>query len=105
MAEQIPKGTWVQIYRIVLPQGERAPQVPEETQGVPLEMRVKGFLVEPACVGEEAEILTQVGRRLRGTLTDVNPAYSHSFGAPIQELNAVGREVRAMLRERRGVSL
>ncbi len=99
MADQIPKGTWVQIQRIVLSQGDRAPQVPTDTQRVPLEMTVKGFLVEPACLGEEAEILTQVGRRVRGTLAEVNPAYTHSFGPPIPELTSVGHEVRAMLRE------
>jgi hypothetical protein len=100
MADQIAKGTWVQVHNILLSQGERAPQVPPDTQQVPLEMTVKGFLVEPACVGKEAEILTQVGRRVRGTLTEVNPAYTHSFGPPIPELTSVGREVRTMLRER-----
>ena len=67
MANQIKKGTWVQVHYIVLSQSERAPQVPPDTQQVPLEMTVKGFLVEPACLGEEVEILTQVGRRVRGT--------------------------------------
>jgi len=99
MAEQIPKGTWVQIHRIVLPQGERAPQVPEETQKVPLEMRVKGFLVEPGHLGEEVEIITPVGRHVSGTLSDINPPYTHSFGPPIPELTSVGREVRAILGE------
>jgi hypothetical protein len=101
MADQIAKGTWVQIHNIVLSQGERAPQVPQDTQRVPLEMTVKGFLVEPACVGEEAVILTHVGRQVRGTLTEVNPAYTHSFGPPIPELTSVGGEVRAMLCEQR----
>lgn len=100
MTELIDKGTWVEIQRILLPAGERAPQVPEDTQRVPLEMRVKGFLVESASLGEEAEIVTPVGRHLRGSLTEVNPAYSHSFGSPIPELSTIGGEVRAMLRER-----
>jgi hypothetical protein len=100
MAELITKGTWVEIHRIVLPAGERAPQVPADTQGVDLEMRVKGFLVEAATVGSQVEIVTPVGRRLHGTLTEVNPAYTHSFGAPIPELSTIGGEVRAMLRER-----
>jgi hypothetical protein len=99
MAELVTKGTWVEIHRIVLPAGERAPQVPGDTQGVALEMRVKGFLVEPATVGTQAEIVTPAGRRLHGTLTEVNPAYSHSFGAPIPELSTIGGEVRTMLRE------
>lgn len=99
MTEQIPKGTWVQIHRVVLQQGERAPQIPEETQKVPLEMRVKGFLVESANLGQEVEIITPVGRHLSGTLTDINPPYTHSFGSPIPELTPVGGEVRAILRE------
>ena len=102
MAEHIEKGTWVQIHRIVLREGQRAPQVPVETQQVPLEMRVKGFLTEPATLGEEVEIVTPSGRRLGGVLTDVNPGYTHSFGSPIPELLRIGREVRAILRETRG---
>ena len=45
-------------------------------------------------------VLTPAGRRLRGTLTAVNPAYTHGFGEPLPELSAIGGEVRAMLRER-----
>jgi hypothetical protein len=100
MAKLTSKGTWVEIHNIVLPAGERAPQVPEDTQQVPLEMRVKGFLVEPASLDEEVEIITTAGRHLRGRLIEVNPAYSHQFGAPIPELSTIGGEVRAILRER-----
>jgi hypothetical protein len=101
MTEPIGEGTWVEIHRIVLPAGERAPQVPDDTRQVPLEMRVKGFLVAPASRGEEAEIVTPVGRKLCGVVREINPAYSHGFGAPIAELSGIGREVRALLRERR----
>jgi hypothetical protein len=100
MAEGIAKGTWVEIYRIVLPAGERAPQVPEDTQHVPLEMRVKGFLAAPAALGEEAEIVTPAGRCLRGTLVEVNPVYTNGFGSPIPKLSASGSEVRTILRKR-----
>jgi hypothetical protein len=100
MAEPAARGAWVEIHRVVLRPGERAPQVPEETRSVPLEMRVKGFLVAPAAVGTEAEILTRSGRRLRGTLAQVNPAYTHGFGSPIPELSSVGEEVRNLIRER-----
>ena len=86
MNELIDKGNWVEIHHTVLPVGGRAPQVPADTRRVPLEMRVKGFLVAPAAIGEEAEIETSTGRRLRGTLTGVNPVYSHGFGSPIPEL-------------------
>jgi hypothetical protein len=100
MPEQVAQGAWVEIYQLVLPAGERAPHVPDDTQRVPLEMRVKGFLVEPATVGAEAEIETPVGRRIRGTLVEVNPAYTHGFGTPIAELSTIGKEVRAILRKR-----
>jgi hypothetical protein len=100
MARLISKGTWVEIHNIVLPAGERAPQVPEDTQQLALEMRVKGFLVEPAELDEEVEIITTAGRHLCGRLIEVNPAYSHQFGAPIAELLTIGGEVRAILRER-----
>lgn len=97
MAEIVPRGTWVELHRILLVAGERAPQVPEETQRVPLEMRVKGVLAHDAALGEEAEIVTPAGRRLRGTLSQVNPAYTHGFGPPVPELRAVGEELRARL--------
>jgi len=104
MTELTGKGTWVEIHRIVLPAGERVPQVPDDTRQVPLEMRVKGFLVAPASPGEEADIVTPVGRRLRGVVMEINPAYTHGFGAPIAELSGIGREVRALLRGRRQIS-
>lgn len=100
MPELIAKGTWVEIHRVVLAAGGRAPQVPDDTKQVPLEMRVKGFLTTRATLGEEVEILTPAGRRLRGTLKEVNPAYTHGFGPPIPALAPIGGEVRALLRER-----
>jgi hypothetical protein len=100
MAELIAQDTWVEIHQILLAAGARAPKVPSDTKIVPLEMRVKGFLVEPALPGEEAEIVTPAGRHLRGTLVQINPAYNHSFGPPIPELTRIGIEVRDILRQR-----
>jgi hypothetical protein len=100
MAESVDKGTWVEIHRIILTPGERAPQVPEDTKQAPLEMRVKGFLAAPATLGEEVEILTPAGRRLHGTLVEVNPPYTHGFGPPLPELSTIGAEVRELLRAR-----
>lgn len=97
MTELFDKGVWVEIHTIVLEPGERAPQVPEDTAKIPLEMRVKGFLAEPAAIGDQAEIVTAAGRRLRGRLDAINPAYRHGFGPPIPELSTIGRELRALL--------
>lgn len=100
MTARLPRDTWVEIHRIVLEQGQRAPQVPADTQQVPLEMTVKGFLLHEAAIGEEVRIRTAAGRTLTGTLTAVNPAYTHQYGPPIPELLPIGHEVRAILREK-----
>lgn len=94
----VERGTWVELYRVILAAGERAPQVPEETRRVPLELRVKGFLVRDAMSGEEAEVETPAGRRVRGRLDRVLPPYEHGFGAPVPELLEAGAELRALLR-------
>ena len=101
MSNFADKGTWVEIHSKVLPAGERAPQVPEDTQRVALVMRAKGFLLQAAQVGDEVEIETCAGRRMAGTLVIINPAYTHTFGPPINELITIGSEVRAILNERR----
>jgi hypothetical protein len=100
MTERATQHTWVEIHRVVLAPGERAPQVPAETQQVPLEMRVKGFVLRDAALGEEVAIRTPAGRVLTGTLTAINPAYTHLYGPPIPELLPIGGEVRAILRAR-----
>jgi len=100
VAEQVEKGSWVEIHCVVLAPHERAPHLPEDTKQVPLDMRVKGFLTMDAVVGEEVDIVTPAGRRLRGVLSEVNPPYAHGFGAPIAELSTVGGEVRSLLRQR-----
>jgi hypothetical protein len=98
MAQKAEKNTWVEIHRTALKPGERAPQVPPDTQKVPLEMKVKGFLARDAAIGDEVEVITPVGRRVAGTLTAINPAYTHQFGPPIAELSPIGGELREILR-------
>jgi hypothetical protein len=98
MAERVSAGTWVEIHLIILSASQRAAHIPEDTKQVPLEMRVKGFLLADASIGDQVEIFTASGRRLRGMLAEANPAYAHGFGPPIPELLAIGSEVRALLR-------
>jgi hypothetical protein len=97
MADIVKAGAWVQIHTVVLEAGKRAPQVPEDTQGVPLELRVNGFLTRDAEVGEEVEIETPIGRSLKGILKDPAPSYEHKFGRPVPELQKVGRDLKAIL--------
>ena len=90
-------GDWVEIGDVLLAAGQRAPQVPEDTQRVALRRSVRGFALEPGAIGAQIRIRTAAGRELRGTLLAVNPAYTHGFGAPTPELAAIGAELRALL--------
>lgn len=97
MTDLVAPGTWVEIHHTVLAVGERAPQVPEDTARVPLELRVRGTLVAPARPGDEVTVTTAAGRQLRGVLCAVNPPYNHGFGAPLAELLDIRVEVRERL--------
>lgn len=104
MTERAVKNTWVEIGGVVLQKDQRAPNLPDDTTQVPLEMRVKGFLCHDAEKGAEAEIITATGRTVRGRLTRINPEYSHMFGRPVPELSPIAGEIRSILRERRNAS-
>ncbi|WP_094604034.1 2-amino-4-ketopentanoate thiolase alpha subunit [Sporomusa silvacetica DSM 10669] len=93
------QGDWVQIYQVVLPAGERAPQVPPETMQVPLELKVKGFLLdEQAQIGQQVAICTLARRQLSGKLVAINPAYGVDYGLPQPELITIAGELRGLLR-------
>ena len=93
----IKKGEWVRIHKVILKPSERAPQVPEDTKKVPLEMWVKGFLNADSKIGDEVTITTVTGRTETGTLIEVDPYYEHSFGKFVPELLAIDTQVREML--------
>jgi hypothetical protein len=86
----VAAGTWVEVETVVLEAGQRAPGLPDDTSAVPLVMRVSGFLVEPARVGDPARVRTIIGRELAGRLRSVNPSYTHSFGSTVPELLTIG---------------
>ena len=102
MSRRVAAGRLVDIGIVVLQAGERAPQVPEDTAAVDLEMKVRGRLTAEAEIGAPAEIETPTGRRIGGTLLTADPEYTHRFGAPIPELTPIGGELRRLLREGRG---
>lgn len=91
------KGDWVQIHQIVLKPEERAPQVPEDTKKVPLELWVKGIALHAAKEGEMIEIETATGRRVKGELTAVNPSYKHDFGEFVPELLKIDMQLKEIL--------
>lgn len=93
----IKKGEWVRIHKIILQPSERAPQVPDDTKAVALEMWDKGFLKDDAEFGDEVEVETVTGRLESGTLIEVNPYYDHDYGKFIPELLAIDKQVRGIV--------
>ncbi len=97
--ERAEPGDWVEVHNIILKPGERSPDVPPDTAKTPLECWVKGWALEEARIGERIKIRTPAGRTVEGTLTGVNPGYTHSFGPSVPELGGIGEEIRKLLRE------
>jgi len=97
--EQCQPGDWVAVHRVVLPASDRSPDVPPDTRSVPLEMWVRGFALESKAIGQQCRIRTVTGRVVEGELWEINPGYSHSFGCAVPELQGIGMELRALLRE------
>ncbi|HSH35983.1 2-amino-4-oxopentanoate thiolase subunit OrtA [Schnuerera sp.] len=94
------RGDWVRIHNIVLEAGDRAPNIPEDTQNVPLEFWTKGYLMDDeAKIGDKVEVETYIGRKVEGTLIEVNPFYDHDFGKCVPELLYIGRQVRSLMEE------
>jgi hypothetical protein len=98
MEKKAYRGQWVQIKTVVLKSEERSSQLPEDTGQVPLELKVKGFLVdERAAIGDQVSVQTNIGRELTGILVAVNPPFEHDFGRAIPELLTIGNELRQKL--------
>lgn len=93
----IKKGQWVRIHKIILDPDQRAPQLPDDTKKVPLEMWDKGYLSSDADIGDEVEIVTVTGRKETGTLIEADPYYTHDFGKFVPELLTIDKQVRGIL--------
>lgn len=92
------RGDWVRIYKVVLEADQRASNIPEDTQEVPLEMWNKGFLVdEEANIGDNVEVETYIGRTVKGKLLEIDPYWDHDFGKSVPELLYIGRQARKVL--------
>ena len=91
------KGDWVRIHTVVLKADERTGKIPEDTKACDLEMRTKGFLLQDAEIGDEVEVETAVGRTEKGTLIEVNPYYTHSYGKFVPELVQIDKQLREIM--------
>ena len=83
----VAKGTWVEVERVVSRPGERIPGPGRPPQM----MRISGFLLEDAELGQQARVRTIVGHEHAGRLRIENPGYGHSFGHTVPELLRPGR--------------
>jgi len=100
LEESVVSGDWVEIWNVILEPEKRAPQVPADTKKVPLEMRLRGFLVnEQAKLGEIVSISTRIGRVVEGKLVSLHPRYNHTFGEPQKVLLDIGQELRTFLKK------
>ncbi|MGI6643081.1 MAG: 2-amino-4-oxopentanoate thiolase subunit OrtA [Bacillota bacterium] len=93
------RGDWVEVHNIVLHADQRSQDLPQDTSTVPLESWIRGWALEEGVIGQEIEIETAAGRRVRGVLTCQNPGYSHTYGPTVPELATIGKELREILRE------
>lgn len=91
------KGDWVRIHRVVLKAEERTGKIPDDTKACDLEMWTKGFLRSDAEIGEEVEVETASGRIEHGTLIEVNPYYTHSYGKFVPELVQIDKQLREIM--------
>ena len=94
-------GDFVRIHNIVLKVGERADNLPEDTKKVPLEMwngQIQTILLEKeAEIGEEVEVITITGRKVKGILVEINPVYRHNYGEFVPEILQIGLQARKIL--------
>lgn len=89
----IPKGTYVEIEKIILGPDERASHIPLDTKKLPLVMHVKGFLCNDGNIGERVELVTMTKRKESGILIVVKPFFNHTFGHFVDEVMCVKQSI------------
>jgi hypothetical protein len=84
---KIPKGTWVEVERTLVSADRRLPVRPLDPAKLPSYLvRVSGFLLEDAELGQQVRIRTITGKVHIGKLRIQSPSYGQSFGHTVPEL-------------------
>mgnify|MGYP001637564732 CR=1 FL=1 len=92
------RGDWVRIHSVVLKAEERTAKLPEDTQKCDLQQWTKGTLQdETAEIGDEVTVETAVGRLVKGTLLEVGPYYTHSYGKFVPEIIEIDKQLREIM--------
>ncbi len=90
-------GSYVEIHSVVLKEGSRPTNIPKDTQEVPLEMWVKGFMIEDGNIGDCVKIKTVIGREVEGNLVRINPKHHIDYGDCVPELLYITSQLRDIL--------
>lgn len=92
------KGEWVRIHKVVLKASNRTAKIPADTQKCDFEMWTKGVLQnEKAEIGDVVTIRSAVDRLETGTLIEVEPHYTHSYGKFIPEIIEIDNRLKAIM--------
>jgi hypothetical protein len=94
----IPKGTWVEVERNLSGAAQRLQPWPFDAgRPSPAVLRVAGFLMEDAELGQSVRVRTVNGRIYVGQVRIQNPGYGYSFAHAAPELrpSLQKRELRA----------
>lgn len=92
------QGELVSVETVILPVGERAPHVPDDTKRTPLRVFTKGFLQEESAKrGDKVTVRTMSDRLVQGTISERPVSPTHTFGDSVPELMAVHRQVIELL--------
>lgn len=97
MIQMVKKGEWVRIHAIVLKAAERTGKIPDDTKACDLEMWTKGFLQEDAEIGDVVTVKTASHRLEKGTLIEVGPYYTHSYGKFVPEIIQIDKQLREIM--------
>ena len=76
---------------------ERTAKLPEDTQKCDLQMWTKGFLQEDAEIGDVVTVKTASNRLEKGTLLEVDPYYTHSYGKFVPEIIQIDKQLREIM--------
>lgn len=92
---------WVEIEWTVLEPQDRSQKIPDETRRTAYRARTRGYAPGNPEIGDEVEVTTVSGRRLRGQVLSLRPGYEHSFGRPEPAWLEMQRSIRDLVKESR----
>ena len=93
----VKKGEWVRIHSVVLKAAERTAKIPDDTKACDLQMWTKGTLLQDAEIGDEVTVKTASNRIEKGTLIEVGPYYTHSYGKFVPKIIEIDKQLREIM--------